>query len=83
MIFLADMMVDIPVLEGKSFIMDFACPSMDSIINSGIFLYGNECTIDLVLSLSVRMFCSNVGSCSPATCVCTVDGIRYASIFLN
>ena len=62
MMFLSDVVVDIPVLEGKSFSMDCACPTMESIINSGIFLYGTECTVDLVLSLSVLLFRSYVGS---------------------
>ena len=83
MMFLAVMMVNIPVLEGKSFIMHCACPNMESIIIIEIFLYGNKCTIDLVLSLGVLMFRSVVGSCSPADYVCSVDGTRSASIFLN
>ena len=62
MIFLAEMVVKITVLEGKSFIMDFACFDMESII-SGIFLYGNDCTVDLVLYLRVLMLSSDVGSC--------------------
>ena len=83
MMFIAEMLVDIPVLEGKVFSMDCACPIMESIINSGIFLYGTECTIDLVLSLSVLIFRSDVGLCSPDDCVCSVDGNRYYSIILN
>ena len=81
--FLADTMVDIPVLEGKSSIMDCACPTVESIINNGIFLYGTKFTIDLVLSLSVLMFRSDVGLFSSAACVCSVDGTRSGSIFLN
>ena len=83
MMFIAEMLVDIPVLEGKVFIMDCACPIMESIINSGIFLYGTECTIELVLSLSVLIFLSYVGLCSPADCVFSVDGTRSYYIFLN
>ena len=83
MIFLADTVVNIPVLEGKSFIMDYDCPNMESIINSVIFLYGTKCTVVLVLSLSVLMFRSTVGPCSPATYVCSVDSTISASILLN
>ena len=83
MMILSDMVVDIPVLEGKAFSMDFACHTMESIINSGIFFYDIECILDLVLSFSVLMFCSNVGLCSPAACVCSVDGTRSAFIFFN
>ena len=50
------MVVDVPVLEVKAFISYCACLTMDSIINSGIFLYGIECTVDLILPLSVMMF---------------------------
>ena len=81
--FLADRVVDIPVLEGKLFSMDCACFAIRSIISNGIFLYGTECTVDLVLFLSVLVFCSAVGSCSPDSCECRVDGIIYASIFFN
>ena len=81
--FLADMVVSITVLEVKAFSMDFTCLTMESIINSGIFLYGIKCTVDLVLSLIVLMFCSNVGSCSPSACVCNVDGTISDSILLN
>ena len=83
MTFLSDMVFNITVLERKSFSMDCACPTMESIINSGIFLYGTKCTVDLVLSLSVVMFCSDVSLCSPAACVCCVDGTISDSIFLN
>ena len=55
MMFLAEMVAHIPVLEEKAFSMDCACPTMETIINSGIFLYGIECTIDLVLYLRVLM----------------------------
>ena len=79
--FLADRVVDISVLEGKSFSMDCACFAIRSIISNGIFLYGTECTVDLVLSLSVLIFCSVVVSCSHAACVCKVDVIGYASFF--
>ena len=72
--FLSYMVVNIPVLEVKSFSMDFACPNMESIINSGIFLYGTNCTVDLVLPLSVLMFLSDIGSCSSAACVFCFDG---------
>ena len=80
---LADVVVNIPVLEGKAFSMDCACPNMESIVNSGILLYGTDCTVDMVLSLSVLMFCSDVGACSSAAYVCSVDGTRSDSIFLN
>ena len=83
MMFLANIVVGIPVLEGKPFIMDFACPTMESITNSGIFLYVIKCTVELVISLSVLMFRSDVGLCSSAACVCSLDGTRFASIFLN
>ena len=83
MIFLADMVVNIPILEGKPFIVYFACSNMESIINSGILLYGTECTVDLVLSLSALMFRSDFCLCSPVACVYSVDGTRSASIFLN
>ena len=56
---------------------------MESIINSRIFLYGTKCTVDLVLSLRVLMFHSDVGPCSPAACVCSVDGNRSASTYFN
>ena len=82
MTFLADRVVDISVLERKSFSMDCACSDIGSIISNGIFLYGTECTVDLVLSLGVLIFCSIVVSCSHAACVCRVDVIRYDSIFL-
>ena len=77
------MVVNIPVLKGKTLSMDCACCTMETIIDSGIFLYGTECALDLVLSLSVLMFYSDVGSFSPASCVCSVYGTGYASIFLN
>ena len=48
MMFLSDVVVDIIVLEGKAFSVDFACPTMNSIIDSAIFLCGTECNIDLV-----------------------------------
>ena len=81
MTFLANRVVDIPVLEGKSFGMDCACSDIGSIISKGIFLYDTECAVDLGMSLSVLIFCSIVVSCSHAACVCRVDVIRYASIF--
>ena len=62
MIFIAYMVVDISVLEEKASIVNFACSDMESIIASGIFLYGTECTVDLVLSLIVLMICSGVVS---------------------
>ena len=40
--------------------MDFACSYMESIITSVIFLYGTECTVDLVLSLSILIFRSDI-----------------------
>ena len=83
MVFMAEMVAEIPVLEGKSFSMDCACYAMESIIISGIFLYGDECTVDLVLSLRVLVFFSDVGSWSPADCVCSVDVTRSTYIFLN
>ena len=83
MIFLDDMVVDIPVLEGKSLITHCACLIMESIVNSSIFLYSTECTVDLILSLWVMMFHPDVGLCSPDSCVCTLDGTRSAYIFLN
>ena len=83
MIFFDDKMVDIPVLEGKSLSVDSNCSAIAPIISNGIFLYVTELTVDLVVSLSVLILLSAVGSCSPATCECMVDGIRYASIFLN
>ena len=83
MMFLDDMVVNIPILEGKESSMYCACPTMESIINSDILLYGTECTVDLVLSLSVLIFCSDVGLCSPADCVCSVDVTRSASILLD
>ena len=60
MMFLDDMVVDIPVLGVKEFRMDYACSAMDSIVISGIFLYGSKCTVDLVLSLSILMFRSDL-----------------------
>ena len=63
--------------------MGFTCPTMESIINSGIFMYGTECTVELVLSLSVLVFHSDVGLCSRDACVCSVDGTISDSIFLN
>ena len=63
--------------------MECAYSAMESIIISGILLYGTECTVYQVLSLSVLMFHSNVGSCSPASYVCSVDDSRSAYIFLN
>ena len=60
MMFIADTMIYIPVLEDKSFSIDCAFPTMDSIINSGIFLYDTKCTFDLILYLSVLMFHSGV-----------------------
>ena len=83
MIFLADMVVDITVSEGKAFSMDCTCSDMESIIISSILLYGTECTVDMVLSLSVLVFRSDVGLCLPAAYVCSVDGTRYVSIFMN
>ena len=83
MIFLADMVVNINVLEGKSFSIDCACNTLESILNSGIFLYFAECTIDLVLSLRVLLFRSDVCLCSMAACVYSVDVNRYAFILLN
>ena len=56
---------------------------MESIIISIIFMHGNECTVDLVLSLRILMFRYDVGPWSPAACVGSVDGTRYAYIFLN
>ena len=47
------MVIEIPVLEGKSFIMDWDCCAIESITTSGISLYGTESTVDLVPSLSV------------------------------
>ena len=82
MTFLADRVVDISVLEGKSFSMDCACSAIGSIISNSIFIYGTEFTVDLVLSLSVLIFCSIVVSCSHAAFVCRVDVIIYATIFL-
>ena len=81
--FLADIKFNIPVLEGKAFSIDCACPTMESILNSDIFLYGTECTVDLVLSLRILMFHFDVGSFSPADCLCNVDGTRSDSIFFN
>ena len=83
MMFLANIVVDIPVLKGKTLSMDCACPNMESIINSAIFLYGTKCTIELILSLSVLMFRSDVGLCSPAACMCSFYGTISASILLN
>ena len=83
MTFHADVVFDIPVLGGKQFSMDCACPNMESIINSGIFMYGTECTVELVLSSIALMFHYNVGLCSPASCLCSVYGTRSDSIFLN
>ena len=74
MMFLADMVVDIPVLEGKAFSIYFSCSSMESIIVSGIFLYGTECTVDLVLYLKILIFRCNIDLCSPAAFVCSLDG---------
>ena len=81
--FLADMVVGIPVLEEKAFRMDFACLTMYSIIKSGILMYDTECNVDLVLSLSALMFHFNAGLCSPASCACSVYVTRSDSIFLN
>ena len=75
MIFLADRMVYIPVLEGKAFSMDFYCSSIDSIISNIIFLFGTDFRVDLVLYLSVLIFRSDVGSCSPAASACRFDAI--------
>ena len=83
MMFLDDIVVDIPILEGRSFSMDCACSSMESIIISVIFLYGTECNVDLVLSLSVLIFHYDVGSCSPAAYVFIVDVTKSASILFN
>ena len=77
------MVVDITVLEGKAFKMDCAWYTMESIIIIVIFLYGTECTADMFLSSSVLMFLSDVGSCSPASYMCSVNGTRSASNFLN
>ena len=63
--------------------MDCACYAMESILIGAIFLYGNECTFDLVISLSVLMFRSNVGLCLPDAFVYSVDVTRYSSILLN
>ena len=79
MMFLADVVVDIPVLEGKTFRMDCACSTIESIIISGIFLYGTKYNVDLIIVI----FRSDVGSCSHSACVCSVDGNRSASILLN
>ena len=76
-------MVDIPVLKVKEFIIDFTCSAIESIISNSIFLYRIKCTVDLVLYLSVLIFRSAVGSCSPSACVCRLYGIIPASIFLN
>ena len=83
MIFSAAMAVDIPIFKGKTLSMNCACSKIYSIIISGIFLYGAERTVYLVLSLSVLMFRSDIGSCSPAACVYTVYDTRSSSIFLN
>ena len=83
MIFLADMVVDIHVYEGKVFIIYCSCSAMESIIINGIFLYGTHFTVDLVQYLSVLMFHSNIGSCSPDAFVCSVDGTRSSSILLH
>ena len=61
MTFLADMVVEINVLEGKEFIMYCACSAMDSMIISGFFLYVDKCSIDLVPPLSILMFHFDVG----------------------
>ena len=77
------MVVDINVLESKAFSMYCACSTMESIIISVIFLYGTNFTVDLVLSLSVMVFCSDVGLCSPAAGVCSVYGTRSTYILLK
>ena len=76
-------MVEIPILEGKSFIIDYAGYDIASIISNISFLYCTECAVDLVLSLSLLIFRFFVVSCSCFACVCRIDGIIYASIFLS
>ena len=83
MMFIANMVVNIPVLKGKPFSMDCACTTMDPIINIRNFLYGTKCNVDLILSLSALMFLYNDGLCSPSAYVCSVDGTRSDSTFLN
>ena len=56
MIFLADRVVDISVLERKSFSMDCDCSAIESIIVNVIFMYWNECTVDIVLFLVSNSF---------------------------
>ena len=56
------MVLDINVLEVKSLSIDCACYIIESIIMSGIFVYGTECNIELVLCLIVLMLDSDVGS---------------------
>ena len=48
MMFLADMVVEIHVYEGKAFSVYCSCSAMESIITNCIFLYGTYCTVDLV-----------------------------------
>ena len=73
------MVINIPVLEGKVFSMDWTCSTMDSIINIVIFLYGTKCTVDLFLYLSVLIFLSDVCLCS----LSSVYGTRSSSIAFN
>ena len=61
--FIVDMVLEIIVLEGKAFSLDCAYYTMESITISEILMYGNKCTVELVLSLRFLMLHSDVGLC--------------------